>query len=285
MALPEWISKKRPKSPKEYKAEKLDVPGNLWVKCYKCSETLYNRDLEKNHKVCPKCGYHFKLTSKERIAQLLDEASFAPYDITMRSRDFLHFVDSAPYEKRIREYEKKSGLLEAVVTGEGTMKGKHVILCVMDFSFMGGSMGSVVGEKITRAIEKAVELRLPVIIISTSGGARMQEGIMSLMQMAKTSAALGKLANAGLPYISLLADPTTGGVSASYAMLGDINIAEPGALIGFAGPRVIEQTIRQKLPPGFQRAEYLMEHGMVDLVVERKDLQDTLVRYLDWCGF
>ncbi|MCX5749103.1 MAG: acetyl-CoA carboxylase, carboxyltransferase subunit beta [Candidatus Saganbacteria bacterium] len=285
MAIGDWIQKKKQEKALEYKAEKQDIPGNLWVKCFKCGETLYNKDLESSLKVCPKCGYHFKLSSKERISMLMDEASFSPYDIGMHSTDFLHFVDTIPYGQRIKDYEKKTSLNEAVVTGEGTMKGKHVVAGIMDFSFMGGSMGSVVGEKITRAVERAVGLNLPVIIVSTSGGARMQEGIMSLMQMAKTSGALAKLREAGLPYISILADPTTGGVSASYAMLGDINIAEPNALIGFAGQRVIEQTIRQKLPPGFQRAEYLLDHGMVDMVVERKDLKDTVVKCLAWFGF
>ncbi len=284
MPLSEWFAKKKQEKKLEYKSEKLDVPGNLWVKCYKCKETLYNKDLEENVKVCPKCLYHFKLTSKERLSLLLDEASFSPYDISMHSIDFLKFVDTLPYEKRIKEYEKKTSLFDAVITGEGTINGSHVVIAVMDFSFMGGSMGSVVGEKITRAIEKAVGLKLPVIIVSTSGGARMQEGIMSLMQMAKTSAALSKLSQANLPYISIPTDPTTGGVSASFAMLGDIIITEPGALIGFAGPRVIEQTIRQKLPAGFQRAEYLVEHGMVDFVVNRKELKEIISKCLKWFG-
>lgn len=283
MPLSNWFSKN--KKNLEYKSEKLDIPGNLWVKCFKCKETLYNKDLEKNLKVCPKCSYHFKLSSKERLAMLLDESSFSPYDIDMRPVDFLDFTDTVSYAKRLVEYEKKSSLKDAIITGEGTMNGKHIVICVMDFSFMGGSMGSVVGEKITRAIEKAIGLNLPVIVVSTSGGARMQEGIMSLMQMAKTSAALAKLADAKLPYISVITDPTTGGVSASYSMLGDINVAEPGALIGFAGPRVIEQTIRQKLPPGFQRSEYLLDHGMVDIVISRKDLKDTLTKCLTWFGF
>jgi acetyl-CoA carboxylase carboxyl transferase subunit beta len=284
MSISEWFAKKTEGKKLEYKAEKLDIPGNLWVKCFKCKETLYNKDLEDNLKVCPKCGYHFKLSSGERIDMLVDAASFSPYDINMRSKDILGFFDTMPYEKRIKEYEVKTGLAEAVITGEGTIAGRHAILCVMDFAFMGGSMGSVVGEKITRAVERAVSLKLPVIIVSTSGGARMQEGIMSLMQMAKTSAALAKLAKEGLPFISIIADPTTGGVSASFAMLGDIAIAEPNALIGFAGPRVIEQTVRQKLPAGFQRAEYLLDHGMIDMVVERKDLRDTVAACLEWFG-
>ncbi|MFA5098449.1 MAG: acetyl-CoA carboxylase, carboxyltransferase subunit beta [Candidatus Margulisiibacteriota bacterium] len=282
MTISEWFNKK--KSP-AYSAERLDIPGNLWVKCFKCKETLFNKDLEANLKVCPKCGYHFKLSSKERIATLLDGSSFSPYDPEMRSKDFLGFFDTKQYAKRLLEHEEKSGLAEAVVTGEGTLGGKHVCLAVMDFGFMGGSMGSVVGEKITRAAERALKLRLPLIIVSTSGGARMQEGIMSLMQMAKTSSALAMLGQNNIPFISILADPTTGGVSASFAMLGDINIGEPAALVGFAGPRVIEQTVRQKLPPGFQRSEYLLEHGMVDMVVERKDLRPVLIKCLDWLGY
>lgn len=281
MPISEWFSKKS----STYKNEKLDVPGNLWIKCYKCKETLFSKDLENNFKVCPKCSYHFKLSSKERIELLMDKSSFSPYDIGIKSKDFLRFVDTMPYERRIKEYEAKTGLNEAVATGEGTIDGKHAAICVMDFSFMGGSMGSVVGEKITRAIERAIDLRIPMIIVSTSGGARMQEGIMSLMQMAKTSGALSKLANEKLPYISILTDPTTGGVSASFSMLGDLIIAEPEALIGFTGPRVIEQTIRQKLPAGFQRSEYLLEHGMVDMVVERKVLKQTISRCLGWFGF
>ncbi len=283
MGIPQWILEKV-KPSQEYKAEKNDIPGSLWVKCFKCKETIYSKDLEKNLKVCPKCNYHFKLSAKERIAMLLDEASFSPYDISMRSKDFLNFFDTAKYSDRLKEYEQKTSLLEAVITGEGTINGRHIVIGAMDFSFMGGSMGSVVGEKITRAIEKAIGLKVPVIICSTSGGARMQESIMSLMQMAKTSGALAKLSDAKLPYISILSDPTTGGVSASFAMLGDVNISEPGSLIGFAGPRVIEQTIKQKLPPGFQRAEYLLEHGLLDLVVERSKLRETIIKLLDWFG-
>ena len=285
MTIPEWFNRKKPEKTLEYSAERLDIPGNLRVKCFKCKETLYNKDLEANLKVCPKCGYHFKLSSKERINTLLDESSFSPYDMQMRSKDFLGFFDTKQYGKRLLEHEAKSGLTEAVVTGEGTIGGKHVCIAVMDFAFMGGSMGSVVGEKITRAAERSLELKLPFIIVSTSGGARMQEGIMSLMQMAKTSAALAVLGQNGIPYISILTDPTTGGVSASFAMLGDINIGEPAALVGFAGPRVIEQTVRQKLPAGFQRSEYLLEHGMIDMVLERKDLRPTLIKCLEWFGY
>lgn len=278
MSIHEWF--KRKKAP--YSSERLDIPGNLWIKCYKCHQTLYAKDLEANLKVCPKCNYHFRLTAAERLGQLMDEKSFAEIDHDLRSTDFLNFTDSKLYAKRIDEAIKKSGLNDAIVTGSGKIGGHPAAIGVMDFSFMGGSMGSVVGEKIARLIELAVEKKLPVIIFSASGGARMQEGIMSLMQMAKTSAALGRLRENGLPYLSVMTDPTTGGTSASYAMLGDINIAEPGALIGFAGPRVIEQTIRQKLPPGFQRSEYLLEHGMVDIVTERKQLKTILAQLLRW---
>jgi acetyl-CoA carboxylase carboxyl transferase subunit beta len=278
LSIHDWF--KRQKTP--YARERLDIPGNLWVKCYKCSQAIFAKDLEANYKVCPKCRYHFKLTYLERLAQLVDEGSFQEQDHEIKSTDFLGFTDAKPYAKRIDETIKKSGLNEAIVTGLAKINKLETALGIMDFSFMGGSMGSVVGEKVTRLIELAVEKKLAVIIFSSSGGARMQEGIMSLMQMAKTSAALGRLRENSLPYISVMTDPTTGGTSASYAMLGDINIAEPGALIGFAGPRVIEQTIRQKLPPGFQRSEYLLEHGMLDLVCERKNLKETLARLLGW---
>jgi acetyl-CoA carboxylase carboxyl transferase subunit beta len=238
--------------------------------------------LEANLKVCPKCGYHFKLTAAERIQQLTEENSFKEIDHNIQSKDFLNFTDSKPYAKRIAETISKSQLNDAIVCGLAKIGNFGVALGVMDFSFMGGSMGSVVGEKIARLIELAIEKKSPVIIFTASGGARMQEGIMSLMQMAKTSAALGRLRENGLPYIAICTDPTTGGTSASFAMLGDINMAEPGALICFAGPRVIEQTIRQKLPPGFQRSEYLLQHGMIDIVCERKLLKETLIKELGW---
>ncbi|MBU0572896.1 MAG: acetyl-CoA carboxylase, carboxyltransferase subunit beta [Candidatus Margulisiibacteriota bacterium] len=280
ISIHEWFSKRKKEKESDYKIERLDVPGNLWVKCYKCNAAIFSKDLKENYKICPKCGYHFKLSAKERIEMTLDENSFKEFDQYIRSKDFLDFTDSKPYAKRLTEAIAKSGLNDAVITGEGTIEKMPVKMGIMDFSFMGGSMGSVVGEKITRMIEHAVESKQPVIIFSTSGGARMQEGIMSLMQMAKTSEALGRLRLNGIPYISIITDPTTGGTSASYAMLGDINIAEPGALICFAGPRVIEQTIRQKLPPGFQRSEYLKDHGMVDIVCSRNELKATLVKLL-----
>ena len=280
-SIHDWFSKKKTEKELEYKAEKLDIPGDLWVKCYKCNTAIYNKDLATNLKVCTKCGYHFKLTFKERLEMLLDPGTFLESDANMKSKDFLSFVDSIPYSKRLESALERSGLTEAIITGVGKIGGHPVCIGVMDFGFMGGSMGSVVGEKVTRLIERAIEKSCALIITSSSGGARMQEGIMSLMQMAKTSSALAKLRESRLPYITILADPTTGGTTASYAMLGDIHIAEPGALIGFAGPRVIEQTIRQKLPLGFQRAEYLLEHGMVDIVLERNKLKETIIRILD----
>ena len=282
MSIHDWFKRKKQTKEATYVRERIDIPGNLWVKCYKCGQAIFAKDLEANLKVCPKCNYHFKLTAGERLKQITDKKSFKEIDPHIKSKNFLNFTDSKSYTKRIEDAELKSSLSEAIITGTGKIGGAAVALGIMDFSFMGGSMGSVVGEKITRLIELAVEKKIPVIIFSSSGGARMQEGIMSLMQMAKTSAALGRLRENGIPYISVITDPTTGGTSASYAMLGDINIAEPGALVGFAGPRVIEQTIRQKLPPGFQRSEYLLEHGMLDLVCERKKLKGTLTKILKW---
>jgi len=282
LSIHDWFKRKKKSKEPAYVSEKLDIPGNLWVKCYKCSQAIFAKDLEANLKVCPKCNYHFKLTSGERLNQILDPGSFEEIDPTIKSKNFLGFTDSKSYTKRIEGAMLKSNLSDAIVCGTGKIGKVPVAIGVMDFSFMGGSMGSVVGEKVTRLIERGVEKKFPVIIFSSSGGARMQEGIMSLMQMAKTSAALGRLRENRLPYISVLTDPTTGGTSASYAMLGDINIAEPGALICFAGPRVIEQTIRQKLPPGFQRSEYLLEHGMIDVVAARKDLRETLRKIVKW---
>ncbi|OGC34522.1 acetyl-CoA carboxylase subunit beta [candidate division WOR-1 bacterium RIFOXYB2_FULL_48_7] len=280
LSIHDWFKRKKLQKETEYTRERLDIPGNLWVKCYKCSQTIYAKDLEQNLKVCPKCNYHFKLTSAERIKQLADEGTFKEINAGLVSKNFLDFKDTKNYADRIDDSRTKTGLNDALRTGLAKIGGYGVALGVMDFSFMGGSMGSVVGEKFARLIEAAIENKQPAIVFSASGGARMQESIMSLMQMAKTSAALGRLRENALPYISVLTDPTTGGVSASYAMLGDINMAEPGALICFAGPRVIEQTIRQKLPPGFQRSEYLLEHGMIDIVCPRTNLRDTLIKIL-----
>lgn len=272
---------KREKTPLvQAEDKKLRVPEGLWTMCPSCNETIYTKDLEKNLNVCTKCGHHFRISARQRLELLFDSESLVEFDAGMVSVDFLEFKDSKSYQDRINATLAKGGSKDAVICCEGKIEGTPVQVAIFDFSFMGGSMGSVVGEKITRAIERGIEKRMPVLIFSASGGARMQESILSLMQMAKTSAALGKLRDLGLPYISVLTDPTTGGVTASFAMLGDINMAEPKSLIGFAGPRVIEQTIRQKLPEGFQRAEYLLDHGMVDLIVERKEMRQRLSQIL-----
>lgn len=252
----------------------------LWVKCESCRAIVFRKDLEANLLVCPKCQFHFKMNSKQRLALLLD-GRWTEHDAGMVSTDPLKFVDTKPYTKRIKDAQKKLGMNDAIITAEGQLNGRPVICCAMEFGFIGGSMGAVVGEKVTRAIELAIATRQPLIVVSCSGGARMMEGTISLMQLAKVSAVLARLDEAKLPYISVLTDPTTGGVTASFAMLGDLNIGEPGALIGFAGPRVIEQTIRQKLPEGFQRSEFLLEHGFLDAVVHRKDLKGFIANVLD----
>ena len=272
---------KKSKAPiKAVENKTVQMPEGLWVKCKNCSEIIYAKEIERNLNVCPKCDYHFRISAQARIELVLDKGSFVEMDADVQSTDFLDFKDTKKYKDRIKASLAKAGGGDAVVCGEGSIEGLPVVVSVFDFSFMGGSMGSVVGEKITRAIEKGLETRSPVIIFSCSGGARMQESILSLMQMAKTSAALAKLKEAGLPFVSVLTDPTTGGVTASFAMLGDINMTEPRALIGFAGPRVIEQTIRQKLPQGFQRSEYLLEHGMVDMIVPRQEMKARLSQVL-----
>ena len=252
----------------------------LWVKCESCRAIVFRKDLEENLFVCPKCQFHFRVNAKRRL-ELLFDGKWTEHDAGMVSTDPLKFVDTKPYSKRIKEAQKKLGMNDAVVTAEGQLNGRPVICCAMEFGFIGGSMGAVVGEKVTRAIEMAMETRQPLIVVSCSGGARMMEGTISLMQLAKVSAALARLDEEKLPYISVLTDPTTGGVTASFAMLGDLNIAEPGALIGFAGPRVIEQTIRQKLPEGFQRSEFLLEHGFLDAVVHRKDMKGFISSAID----
>ncbi|OGC04904.1 acetyl-CoA carboxylase subunit beta [candidate division WOR-1 bacterium RIFOXYA12_FULL_43_27] len=280
LALHQWFQKRKLEKEAGPASERLDIPGNLWIKCTKCQVAIFAKDLDANLKVCPKCGYHFKLSARERIEATIDPETFTEISPFLHSKDFLGFVDSAPYSQRILKSEEKTGLADAIVIGEGELHGIEVGIGVMDFSFMGGSMGSVVGEKVTRIAEICLDKKIPLIIFSSSGGARMQEGIMSLMQMAKTSAALSRLRSAAIPYLSIMTDPTTGGTTASFAMLGDLNIAEPGALIGFAGPRVIEQTIRQKLPPGFQRAEFLEKHGMVDIVSERGKMKEELKKVL-----
>jgi acetyl-CoA carboxylase carboxyl transferase subunit beta len=254
--------------------------ANLWTRCNNCQKILYKQDILDNQHVCPSCRFHFRVSSLERLAFLYDEGGYERFDEDILPVDALQFVDHRPYAERLEENQRKTQLPEAVISSIGKIGGLDVIICAMDFSFMGGSMGSVVGEKVTRAIERATAGKLPLIIISCSGGARMQEGALSLMQMAKTSAALARHDEARLPFISVLTDPTTGGTTASYSMLGDLNIAEPNALVGFAGPRVIEQTIREKLPKGFQRAEFLLAHGLLDDVVERKALRGYLIRVL-----
>ncbi|MGC1484637.1 MAG: acetyl-CoA carboxylase, carboxyltransferase subunit beta [Candidatus Acidiferrum sp.] len=252
----------------------------LWVKCESCKTIVFRKDLEANLFVCPKCQFHFKMNAKHRLQMLLD-SRWTEHDAGMTSTDPLKFVDTKPYAARLKEARKKLGMSDAVLTAEGKLNGRGIVCCAMEFGFIGGSMGAVVGEKVTRAIELAIETRQPLVVVSCSAGARMMEGAISLMQLAKVSAALAKLDDAKVPYISLLTDPTTGGVSASFAMLGDMNIAEPGAMIGFAGPRVIEQTLRQKLPEGFQRAEFLLEHGFLDAVVHRKDLKAFIANSFD----
>ncbi len=252
----------------------------LWMKCESCRAIVFRKDLEENLFVCPKCQFHFRVNAKKRL-ELLFDGKWTEHDAGMVSTDPLKFVDTKPYAKRIKEAQKKLGMNDAVITAEGQLNGRPVICCAMEFGFIGGSMGAVVGEKVTRAIEMAMETRQPLIVVSCSGGARMMEGTISLMQLAKVSAALARLDEEKLPYISVLTDPTTGGVTASFAMLGDLNIAEPGALIGFAGPRVIEQTIRQKLPEGFQRSEFLLEHGFLDAVVHRKDMKGFISSAID----
>jgi acetyl-CoA carboxylase carboxyl transferase subunit beta len=273
-----WFRKE--KKPKEAVEKQVAIPEGLWVKCDDCKEIVYRKEVEANLNVCPKCGYHFRLSARERFEVLFDDNKYKEFAGDIRSGDPLGFRDTKRYADRLRVYQARVGAGDAVLCAEGKLEGLPVVICAMEYAFMGGSMGSVVGEKITIAIERAVEKKEPILIVSCSGGARMQEGILSLMQMAKISAALARLADAGLPYISILTDPTTGGVTASYAMLGDLNIAEPKALIGFAGPRVIEQTIRQTLPEGFQRSEFLVEHGMVDLITPRSEMKPAIARFL-----
>ena len=263
------------------KREEIKLSDDLWVKCKSCNEIIYRRVIERNLQVCPKCNYHFQIPARQRIEGLVDPGTFFEYDADLVSGDPLEFKDTKRYPQRVKEVQESTGQRDAVVCGGASIEGQPLMLGVFEFSFMGGSLGSVVGEKVTRLIERAVEKKVGVVIFCASGGARMQEGILSLMQMAKTSAALARLREARLPYIGVLTDPTTGGVSASIGMLGDIILAEPKAMIGFAGPRVIKDTIRVELPNGFQRSEYLLDHGMVDIIVERKDLRHTLGSLLE----
>ena len=253
----------------------------MWTKCGACRAIIWKKDLQANWEVCPKCEHHFRLGSRKRLELLLDDEPYTELDAELASSDPLHFTDTKPYVQRLKDAQHKLGMKDAILTAEGRLNGRPVICCSMEFGFIGGSMGAVVGEKVARAIDRALERKIPLIIVSCSGGARMMEGVVSLMQLAKVSAGLARFDEEGLPFISILTDPTTGGVTASYAMLGDLNIAEPGALIGFAGPRVIEQTIRQKLPEGFQRSEFLLEHGFLDAVVHRKDLKAFIANSFD----
>jgi len=266
----------------EATGEKRVRTEGLWVKCEGCRQIIWKKDLDANLNVCPKCQRHFRIDARARIDLLLDEGSFQLEDLNLSSSDPLKFVDVRAYSERLKKTQTETGLKDAIINAEGKLAGRPVMLSAMEYSFIGGSMGAVVGEVITRAIERSVAQKKPLIIVSASGGARMMEGVVSLMQMVKISAALARLDEVKVPYISVLTDPTTGGVTASYAMLGDLNIAEPGALIGFAGPRVIEQTIRQKLPEGFQRSEFLLEHGMLDAIVHRKDMKSYIARALDF---
>jgi acetyl-CoA carboxylase carboxyl transferase subunit beta len=278
-----WFRRKHSKIEEQTKnGEQTVKTEGVFRKCPECEAALYTRELQDSLQVCTHCDHHFRVGARTRLENLFDEGQYEKLDEEVVSGDPLDFVDSKPYKDRIKIAQQKSGLPEAIVSGKGTVGGHKVYAGAMDMSFIGGSMGSAVGEKITRIIERAVKTRGAVVIFSASGGARMQEGTLSLMQMAKISAALAQLHEAKLPYISVLTDPTTGGVTASFAMLGDINIGEPKALIGFAGPRVIEQTIRQKLPKGFQRSEFLLEHGMLDMVVDRREMRETIIRLLDF---
>lgn len=273
-----WFTKeKKPKEPTDSRAR---IPEGMWLKCDDCREIILKKDAEQNQMVCPRCGHHFRIAARERLAMLFDDGHFKTFGTEIRSADPLRFRDTKRYRDRLKVYETRVGPDDAVVCAEGKLEGAPLVICAMEYNFMGGSMGSVVGEKITMAAERSLGRKIPLIVISCSGGARMQEGILSLMQMAKISAALQRLSAARIPFISVLTDPTTGGVTASFAMLGDLNVAEPKALIGFAGPRVIEQTIRQTLPEGFQRSEFLVEHGMVDFIVPRTEMKAALGRCL-----
>jgi acetyl-CoA carboxylase carboxyl transferase subunit beta len=276
-----WFKKE--KTRKQPQTERrLRMPEGLWVKCEACKEMIYKKEVLRNANVCPKCNYHFRIDARQRLRMLADDGAYEPFDTEIAPEDALGFRDSKRYASRLTDYQKRSGLRDAFISCTALIGGRPVVIGVMEYGFMGGSMGSVVGEKVTRCAERALADGVPLIIVACSGGARMQEGALSLMQMAKISAALARLGEAGLPYISILTDPTTGGVTASFAMLGDLNLAEPRALIGFAGPRVIEQTIRQILPEGFQRSEFLLEHGMLDMVVERTRMRQVLAACLDF---
>ena len=271
-----WFKKQKSRTTEAESPKRPKSVEGMWLKCNHCREIVYRKEVERNNKVCPKCDYHFPVSVSERIGLLLDFGTFKEWDAELGPQDPLNFSDTKSYRDRIKAQQEKTGRKDALVIGEGVINGRRIVLGVMDFSFMGGSMGSVVGEKFCRAADRCLAARMPFVLVTASGGARMQEGILSLMQMAKTSASVGKMSEAGVPFVTILGDPTFGGVTASFAMLGDVIIAEPKALIGFAGPRVIEQTIKQQLPDEFQRAEFLLEHGMVDMIVKRKELKETL---------
>jgi acetyl-CoA carboxylase carboxyl transferase subunit beta len=279
-----WWKRDKPSLTPEEGQKHVRTEG-LWTKCEGCDQIIWRKALDEGMKLCPKCGYHFRIDAGTRLSYLFDGGLFEAYDEGLMSSDPLAFVDSRPYSERLRSMKEQKGQPDALLSAGGKLEGKFIHICALELHFIGGSMGAVVGEKITRAIERSIERKVPLVIVSASGGARMQEGAVSLMQMAKISAALMRLDEAAIPYISVLTDPTTGGVTASFAMLGDLNIAEPGALIGFAGPRVIEQTIRQKLPQGFQRSEFLLQHGFLDAVVPRTELKAFIARTLDFFGF
>jgi acetyl-CoA carboxylase carboxyl transferase subunit beta len=277
-----WFQRERKAIETPPEEERRVRTEGLWVKCDGCRATIWKKDLEQNNQVCPKCEHHFRLSAPKRLELLFDEGGWVEHDSELASSDPLGFVDTRPYTQRLRDAQEKLGMSDAILTVEGRLNGRSIVCCSMEFAFIGGSMGAVVGEKVTRAMELAAEKKIPLVIVSCSGGARMMEGVISLMQLAKVSAAAARLDECGVPFISVLTDPTTGGVTASYALLGDLNIAEPGALIGFAGPRVIEQTIRQKLPKGFQRAEFLIEHGFLDAIVHRRELKSYIANALDF---
>ncbi len=279
-----WFTRQKPslEGGPPVDGEKSVRTEGLWQKCDHCGQIIWRKSVEENLQVCPKCGYHFRIGAAERLQQLFDEGTYVTHDSNLRSSDPLNFVDSKPYSQRLADMQKATQLPDAVICASGLLNGRPVHICALELKFIGGSMGAVVGEKITRSIERCMAEKTPLVIVSASGGARMQEGAISLMQLAKLSAALMRLDEAHLPYISVLTDPTTGGVTASFAMLGDLNIAEPDALIGFAGPRVIEQTIRQKLPEGFQRSEFLLDHGFLDAVVKRTELKSYIGNALNF---
>ncbi len=276
-----WFNDLKNPKLKSAKKTETETPTGLWKKCNECGEILQSKRLEDNNQVCPYCDHHYRLSAENRLGMLIDEGSFAPFAMNLQTSDPLGFIDKKSYKDRLVEASDKTGYIDGTICGEGKIDGKNVAICIMNFSFMGGSMGVVTGEKIALTMDKALEKKIPCLVLSCSGGARMQEGILSLMQMAKTSAVRKKLKNEGIPYISVLLDPTTGGVAASFAMLGDVNIAEPKALIGFAGPRVIEQSIREKLPEDFQRSEFLLEHGFIDRIVHRHQLKKEISFFIE----